>query len=614
MLKQDLIDRLVTAVEEEDVVYTVFWLKEMQKEGLLDEDNGCEGVHLRHSWKQLTALEAAAKLPPSPYQLVICELLLLQTRNSSQIAVLELTIGVKKQRVSEKLDEWKTRQWDAGSSAPEISCSSSCPPSPTQRSSAEHAKHLFDLEPVDAADYYDANFPRHPREDEMTGNNPPPRAPSFPKSKPLSTTPAGSPTPRHIVEQDFPRISTSPPPPSTASAPMHQVSSAFVAPPAHLPKPPPAPTCPPYVRVFFNNLPLDSTVYELQGLLAPTGIIVRDIEPAQIGAIAHRASFTGTVQHATDYERLVVALHQSTLRSCTIFLNRTRPVKTDPTHPYVRVHNLPPNADSSIRDLAKRAACGAYDFGWQPAGDGATAVGWFRVESVTLAVLAVRYITGQRVQAAVVRAEWLPAVSPAAQPVQQQPVQQQPVQQKRTEIVVSAPSPLPTTESNIAPAVAPAPPALSNKSPSRSASAASATPSSPGHSTSPSPAPEVEIIDLTADSPPPDSSLPLPLAPTASTTFALPSSTYPSPELTPLEQGTPSAEAPQATSFRPFAMPSPGGQGKRGKKRSRADEEEKGTEGGAGLGLFFEPKGSEKRRRPSASVDEHHASSPCVAL
>jgi hypothetical protein len=37
MEQQELVDRLVTAVAEGDVLYTLYWIKEMEKAGILEE-------------------------------------------------------------------------------------------------------------------------------------------------------------------------------------------------------------------------------------------------------------------------------------------------------------------------------------------------------------------------------------------------------------------------------------------------------------------------------------------------------------------------------------------------------------------------------------------------
>lgn len=48
LTQQELVDYLVTAVEEADVQYVVYWLQEMRKRGLLDSclDPAAKGINL----------------------------------------------------------------------------------------------------------------------------------------------------------------------------------------------------------------------------------------------------------------------------------------------------------------------------------------------------------------------------------------------------------------------------------------------------------------------------------------------------------------------------------------------------------------------------------------
>lgn len=48
LTQQELVDYLVTAVEETDVLYVVYWLQEMRRRGLLDSnlDPAAKGINL----------------------------------------------------------------------------------------------------------------------------------------------------------------------------------------------------------------------------------------------------------------------------------------------------------------------------------------------------------------------------------------------------------------------------------------------------------------------------------------------------------------------------------------------------------------------------------------
>lgn len=60
MDKQELVDRLVTAVEEGDVLYVLYWIKEMEKAGILEES-----LHSQRAFSSFPALNH----PPVPFLL-----------------------------------------------------------------------------------------------------------------------------------------------------------------------------------------------------------------------------------------------------------------------------------------------------------------------------------------------------------------------------------------------------------------------------------------------------------------------------------------------------------------------------------------------------------------
>ncbi|GAA5890764.1 hypothetical protein JCM6882_000649 [Rhodosporidiobolus microsporus] len=603
MERQELVDRLVTAVEEEDVLYTVFWLKEMKKAGLLEEGEAPEGIHLEHSWKNYSALVAAAMQPPSQYRIVILELLLLHVRDPAQTAALGVAMQLKL--------SWAVniiREWTFG-----------------LRRKARHAIHLLTLDIGDAADYIDANFRPHPRADEMTGCGPLPPAPTTlppppslapPPIQPESSTVVQPVTPippsqpslsnpsvRHSTADDARHLRARLPPLGglasvnvlTASVVILGFSHEWTADVAlkslqqrkdsiiaqleidyqisigHGP-PPPAQTAPASsvaipsvpttpaaasaiqgpsngsaaVRVFINNLPLDATMEEVQGLFTYAGVEVFALQDSQRVGTQY-ACYHGTVASGADYERAAAVLHRSSLRSYRIYINREAP-RPHPSHPSVLVHGLPSStAASAMLEAARRAGCGGYALRTQSNPDGIGAVGWMRVASSTTAELAVKYITGQMVHGATLSAEWSPAAIPAvAIPAG---VSEQVPPTASAAVASSLPTP---TSSTSPPAPQSAPPPAAMPPNPQTASKRVVPPPPP-----PLPSAAIEVLDLT-DSPPAPSSLTLPVLdaelahrPPSRTAASSRSSSlsrqplgsgYPSPEPTPSVQGSPVTE------------------------------------------------------------------------
>ncbi|BGP49171.1 hypothetical protein JCM10450v2_005054 [Rhodotorula kratochvilovae] len=77
---QELVDRVVQAVEEQDVLYVLYWARELEQRGLLTpregDKGGPPGLDLKHSWKKRSPLVAAALQPCSSLSSLVLALLL----------------------------------------------------------------------------------------------------------------------------------------------------------------------------------------------------------------------------------------------------------------------------------------------------------------------------------------------------------------------------------------------------------------------------------------------------------------------------------------------------------------------------------------------------------
>ncbi|GAA5851251.1 hypothetical protein JCM3766R1_006044 [Sporobolomyces carnicolor] len=71
-LGQEIVDRLVTAVQEQDVLFTLFWINEMTKADLVHQF-----LHARHSTRKCSAIEAVIDASFTKLRKIIFEILLL---------------------------------------------------------------------------------------------------------------------------------------------------------------------------------------------------------------------------------------------------------------------------------------------------------------------------------------------------------------------------------------------------------------------------------------------------------------------------------------------------------------------------------------------------------
>ncbi|BGP49195.1 hypothetical protein JCM10450v2_005078 [Rhodotorula kratochvilovae] len=196
MDRQELVDRLVTAVEEQDVLFCVYWLQEMGRRGMLDVERSAEGVNAPHSWKHHSALVTAVLEPHTLLRHFILVLLLLHVRHPPGHPAVEVA--------RERHSVWAyelMRKWDV-----------------RRQHQEAPARHLLSLSPTEAAEWIDVNLPPHPNPDSLTGYGPLPPAP---------TRPSRSPSPRPAVEvidltsspELEPKLQLAPPPPAASSPP-----------------------------------------------------------------------------------------------------------------------------------------------------------------------------------------------------------------------------------------------------------------------------------------------------------------------------------------------------------------------------------------------------------
>ncbi|GAA5890718.1 hypothetical protein JCM6882_000635 [Rhodosporidiobolus microsporus] len=193
-------------------------------------------------------------------------------------------------------------------------------------------------------------------------------------------------------------IRPNPPQPPQPFALSRSPPSPAAAPAAVLPSSP--------LRISINNLPPGSAVDDVRSLFDSAGVEIHDVVDRQLAATNYR-SYSGTVASAADYERALSTLHRARRISHLVYLGRLPPQIPSFAHPFVVVHGLPlVQPGSALVDAARRAGCGGYAFQTRPAPDGRSVIGWMRVETAALAALAVRYITGEVIGGARVRAEW----------------------------------------------------------------------------------------------------------------------------------------------------------------------------------------------------------------
>ncbi|PRQ76519.1 hypothetical protein AAT19DRAFT_11937 [Rhodotorula toruloides] len=200
-LSQDLVDHLVQACDEQDVLYVVFWLRKMNDKGLLWSVGGKDGVDAPHTWKGVSALQLVSTSHYTPLRHFILEVLLLnleQPHFSSIQPALKTNCG-------------PTAQWAKDVARRVVD---------SRGQSAVKARELLALtDDGSAASWIDANLPPCPTPDEqLTGFKalPPPPAASVPNGLPQPLT-DDTRTPSPPMKLNLPVVKIVPPTPQAAA-------------------------------------------------------------------------------------------------------------------------------------------------------------------------------------------------------------------------------------------------------------------------------------------------------------------------------------------------------------------------------------------------------------
>ncbi|GAA5823913.1 hypothetical protein JCM5353_007333 [Sporobolomyces roseus] len=162
LLSQELTDRLVVATEEQDVLYVLHWIDEMNVQKCLEE-----AINEKHSWKGYSAIGSIILSPFSRLRKIILEILLLEGMGNESDNVLELFRVYDNTEVMEFL-----LNWESGG-----------------REKAYDAVRLLILPLERAADWIKLNLPRPPNYESLTRNGPLPAPPSVPSTPPPEQNP-----------------------------------------------------------------------------------------------------------------------------------------------------------------------------------------------------------------------------------------------------------------------------------------------------------------------------------------------------------------------------------------------------------------------------------------
>ncbi|GAA5823956.1 hypothetical protein JCM5353_007349 [Sporobolomyces roseus] len=170
MLKQELIDRLVIAVEQQDVLYCLVWLSEMKEKKPLNL------VDSKHSWKTCSALASIVQNEFNESGKIIMELLLLSGADSRSEEVMDLAVKARSLEAMVMLLNWER----------------------VGEGEANDARRLLEMPLEEAADWIDSHLPQPPNPDLLTGDGPLPSRPStvtIPVPHPITPTTDAPPSP-----------------------------------------------------------------------------------------------------------------------------------------------------------------------------------------------------------------------------------------------------------------------------------------------------------------------------------------------------------------------------------------------------------------------------------
>ncbi|GAA5859870.1 hypothetical protein JCM8547_004365 [Rhodosporidiobolus lusitaniae] len=103
----------------------------------------------------------------------------------------------------------------------------------------------------------------------------------------------------------------------------------------------------------------------------------------------------GVFASAADFAEASSHLHGAILHSRRIWINREPPASPSPSHPFVFLSGLPPNASTNgLEKIARKTGCGAY--GFTLVLSGTSAMGSMRVETDETAEVMVKWLNAEK--------------------------------------------------------------------------------------------------------------------------------------------------------------------------------------------------------------------------
>ncbi|GAA6006012.1 hypothetical protein JCM10207_007306 [Rhodosporidiobolus poonsookiae] len=403
---EELVDRLVVAVSEQDVLYVHFWLREMRGQGMLEASFGAEGVDKITLRSKRSALRTVCTVPFTPLRLFILQLLLL-TMNEPLGEVGEHNEG-------DAIQGWSTRvmaSWDERGRAEAV----------------DAAALLANTDAVAVEDWVTDNLEAPPNEDSLTGCGPLPDS-LAPSPDPAGASPAydemqlpelisGAPSPEPLRSSTAldsfacaRHASTATPRPAITAKrtipPRQSLHPSLPQRPTFTSNRPPQPFLPITssepdhpIRLHVKPLPfgtpnatVEKLFFDAQIPVVPCSLLVR-----------HDDAFL-TVPDRASWLAAREKLHRLQFIGNKLIVERDhadfdRSVDDCARDPVVIVEGVPRTASAGdFHKLAQGTGLGAYDAGLRGAGrqgGDAHVVGEFRVSSPFAARMAVQELDGR---------------------------------------------------------------------------------------------------------------------------------------------------------------------------------------------------------------------------
>ncbi|GAA5835992.1 hypothetical protein JCM11251_006621 [Rhodosporidiobolus azoricus] len=378
---QELVDYLVVATAEEDVLYVVYWLRQLKERGLLwKTGERCSAIETKHSWRKQSALETLTSQPRSDIRQFILFLFLFNLETVDPKGKVTLDVEVEQMWAKKIVEKWAYKWRAASLDALDV----------LRKSTDE-----------EDADWVDANFPLSPDSDDLfTGCGPLP-APPFsavkheaspeslnadPTQHRISPAPAALPVTNSPLPSSLAPRSPTPalPPLATPALPLPLSPSPAPLSNPHAPSPPPRLQSPPLLRkTLSDHLPLassaglgrdhvirlnifglhpDTTRDDITQLFHGINVRIREFEIRHYRYVGAGAFVT--VRTRADWERADRLLPEQTVRGRRPRVERLHPLVSQrgrPEHPTVVVDGFVPGSSlSDIEDVIRKTRCGAY--------------------------------------------------------------------------------------------------------------------------------------------------------------------------------------------------------------------------------------------------------------